>query len=75
VVTCCLGIDVGGKRKGFDAAVVNEHTLLALANRLTKDDVIELVAVWAPKLVGIDSPQGWAPDGETARAGERVLNR
>jgi predicted nuclease with RNAse H fold len=74
VVTCWLGIDVGGQRKGFDAAIVDEHSLLTHANRLTTDDVVRLVVSLTPELVGIDSPVCWAPDGQTTRAGERALN-
>lgn len=74
-VTSWLGIDVGGARKGFDAAVVDEHKLLTLADRLTVDDVLQLATSWAPRLIAIDSPGCWAPDGETTRAGERALNR
>ena len=72
---CWLGVDVGGKRKGFDAAVVTEHRLLTLAGRLDARDVVRLAVDWAPVLIAIDSPRCWAPDGETARAGERALNR
>jgi hypothetical protein len=31
-----LGIDVGGKRKGFDAALIDERRLLTLCGRLTR---------------------------------------
>jgi predicted nuclease with RNAse H fold len=75
VVTCWLGIDVGGQRKGFDAAVVNEGRLLSLAGRLDKHDVVRLVRDRAPTLIAIDSPRCWAPEGKTARAGELELNR
>jgi predicted nuclease with RNAse H fold len=74
-VTSWLGIDVGGKRKGFDAAVVDEHGLLTLAGRLTVDDVVQMAVASRPCQIAIDSPQCWAPSGETARAGERALNR
>jgi predicted nuclease with RNAse H fold len=72
---CWLGIDVGGKRKGFDVAIVDERRLLSLAGRRSAGDVVELINTWGPTLVGIDSPRCWAPDGETARLGERRLNR
>lgn len=75
VVARWLGIDVGGKRKGFDAAVVDERGLCELVGRLNRDDVVTLAQVWTPQLVAIDSPQSWAPDGEITRIGERLLNR
>lgn len=75
IVECWLGIDVGAKRKGFDAAIVDDRRLLTLRGRQTKNDVLELVDACGPALVAIDSPRCWAPDGETTRLGERLLNR
>jgi predicted nuclease with RNAse H fold len=72
---CWLGVDVGGERKGFDAALLDERELIALASGLTVDGVLELAATRAPLLAGVDSPCGWAADGETARHGELLLNR
>jgi predicted nuclease with RNAse H fold len=68
-----LGVDVGGKRKGFDVAVIDDRCLLALVGRLTRDEVAELVEAHRPTLVAIDSPRSCAPDGETSRLGERQL--
>jgi predicted nuclease with RNAse H fold len=72
---CWLGVDVGGKRKGFDVAIVDDRRLVALAARLSRDAVVRRAETWAPTVVGIDSPRCWAPEGETARLGERLLNR
>jgi hypothetical protein len=74
-VTCWLGINVGGERKGFDAALIDEYGVLGMQRRLPAAAVLELVSVAGPTLVGIDGPCCWAPDGETSRAGERLLNR
>lgn len=72
---CWLGIDVGGGRKGFDAALIDECRVLAMYRKLSVAAVLDLVRLTGPKLVGIDGPCCWAPDGETSRAGERQLNR
>ena len=75
VVRRWLGVDVGGKRKGFDVAVVDDSRILTLARGLDCDAVIELVEAEQPTVVAIDSPRSCALDGETTRAGERELNR
>jgi hypothetical protein len=69
---CWLGVDVGGKRKGFDVAVVDDRRLLTLAPRLDRHAVIALVQRDTPMVVAIDAPRSCAPDGHTARAGERL---
>jgi predicted nuclease with RNAse H fold len=70
-----LGVDVGAERKGFDAAVVNERSLLVLRGGLSIDGVIGLVDEYAPLLVALDSPGSCAPAGHTSRADERELRR
>jgi predicted nuclease with RNAse H fold len=74
-MTCWLGIDVGARRKGFDAALIDERGVLAMDRKLSVTAVLELAQVAGPTLVGVDGPCCWAPDGETSRAGERLLNR
>ena len=46
-VTTWLGVDVGGKRKGFDAALIDERRLLHREGRLDLDAVASL----APSVV------------------------
>ena len=70
-----IGIDVGGKRKGFDVAVIDERRLLALVGGLGLDAVIDLVDGERPTVVAIDSPRCCAPTGRTARDCERALAR
>jgi len=70
-----LGVDVGGARKGFDAAVVDERRLIGAWRRCDRDAVVAIVDRVAPVVVAIDSPCGCAADGETARPGERELAR
>jgi predicted nuclease with RNAse H fold len=70
-----LGVDVGGPRKGFDVALIDDRRLLELRSGLRTGDVVDLVAAARPLVVGIDSPRSCAPDGETSRDGERALAR
>ena len=74
-MTTWLGVDVGGRRKGFDAALIGDDRLLELAGRLTRDEVVALVDAAEPEVVGIDSPRCCAPAGRTARDSERLLAR
>ena len=68
-----LGVDVGGRRKGFDFALVDDRRLLRLADRLDRRQAIEFVERHRPAVVAIDSPRSCAPDGHTARDCERQL--
>lgn len=74
-MTVWLGVDVGGVRKGFDAAVVDDHALVALHGRLSRAEVVELAAAHQPEVIGIDSPRECAPAGELTRPAERALRR
>jgi hypothetical protein len=42
-VECWLGVDVGGKRKGFDIALIDDRQILALAGRLDRGAVTKMV--------------------------------
>ncbi len=68
-----LGVDVGGKRKGFDVALVDHRSLIHLAGKLHHEEVVALVQRFQPAVVAIDSPRTSAPDGHTSREGERSL--
>jgi predicted nuclease with RNAse H fold len=70
-----LGVDVGGPRKGFDAALIDDSSVLRLAGRLDRGGVVALVESARPRVVGIDSPRACAPPGETSRDCERALAR
>jgi predicted nuclease with RNAse H fold len=70
-----IGVDVGAERKGFDLAVVDGTSLLALHARLSRADVVEIVTATRPDLVGIDGPRSPAPAGARARDAERQLAR
>jgi predicted nuclease with RNAse H fold len=75
LVALWIGVDVGGKRKGFDVAVIGDRRVLALQGRLTCQQVVDLVMANPPRLAAIDSPRSSAPEGQTAREGERQLAR
>ena len=66
---------MGGKRKGFDAAVIDDRRVLVLQSRMTCQQVVDLVTTNPPAVVAIDSPRSCAPEGKTAREGERQLAR
>jgi len=69
------GVDVGGRRKGFDVAVIDDCQVLALQKRLTCGQVVDLLMENCPAVIAIDSPCCNAPDGCTARDGELQLNK
>ena len=70
-----IGVDVGGKRKGFDAAVIDDRRVLAVKSRMTCQQVVDLVITNPPAVVAIDSPRSCAPGGKAAREGELQLAR
>jgi predicted nuclease with RNAse H fold len=73
-MTTWLGIDVGGPRKRFDVALIDERAVRRL-DRMGCEDVVALVDAERPRVVGIDSPRSCAPPGRTSRADERALAR
>jgi predicted nuclease with RNAse H fold len=70
-----LGVDVGGRRKGFDVALVDECRLLDLRGGLDRRSVVAIVEDMRPAAIGIDGPRSCALDGQSARACERQLAR
>ena len=69
------GVDVGGARKGFHAAMIDDEQVLAVARLQTPGAVTRWLLEQAPALVAVDSPRAPAPSGETSRLGERQLVR
>jgi predicted nuclease with RNAse H fold len=68
------GVDVGGLRKGFHVAVVDDERLVAGPLRLPDAAAaVEWLAERAPALVAVDSPCAVAPAGFRSRPDERVL--
>jgi predicted nuclease with RNAse H fold len=71
-----VGIDVGGRRKGFHGCAVHGSEVVAGPERLL--DVASAVA-WvvdlAPAVIALDSPRSCAPAGASSRDDERELAR
>jgi predicted nuclease with RNAse H fold len=72
-VTGWMGVDVGGRRKGFDIALVIGRHLIDWRRRQSVDQVVACVAESEPAVVAIDSPRSCAAPGHTHRPGEKEL--
>ena len=68
-----MGVDVGGRRKGFDIALVEDQRLIDLRQRQSVDDVVARVASAKPTVVAVDSPRSCAARGRTHRPEEKEL--
>jgi predicted nuclease with RNAse H fold len=68
-----VGVDVGGRRKGFDVAVIDDCRVLVLQSHRTCMQVVEIVVMNRPAVVAVDSPRTYAPEGQAARDSERQL--
>jgi len=66
-----MGIDVGGRRKAFDAALVEGQSLIGLRQRHSVDDIVAWVASMKPSVIAIDSPRSSAAPGQTHRPEEK----
>ena len=69
-----MGVDVGGRRKGFDVALLDDRDMAALIRGQDREAVVELVSIHQPALVAVDSPRSCAPEGHSTRECERELN-
>jgi hypothetical protein len=76
-----VGIDVGGRRKGFHVAAVQQgngdvraHDIdvrfREFAGRSAVEDTIDWVAAQGPAGIAIDSPAAWAPADQRSRPEE-----
>lgn len=70
-----VGVDVGGPRKGFDAAVIDRRRLVSLARLRSAAETAAWLSGFSPETVAVDAPCAAAPDGEASRACERELAR
>ena len=68
-------MDVGGPRKGFDAAVIDRRGVRAIARLRDARDTAAWLAAFEPRLVAVDAPCAPARDGEASRGCERELAR
>jgi predicted nuclease with RNAse H fold len=70
------GVDVGGRRKGFHAAVVDGRRVVAgPINLATPAAAVGWLVGHRPQLVAVDSPCTLAPDGTRSRPDERRFAR
>jgi predicted nuclease with RNAse H fold len=69
-----IGVDVGGRRKGFDLALLDDRQVALLLGGLDREAVLQLVSMHRPALVAVDSPRSCAPEGHSTRECERELN-
>ncbi len=70
------GIDVGGRRKGFHVAVIDEHGLVDGPRRAgSVSAAVSSVRAFRPDLTAVDSPIVPAPDGHHLRECELQLCR
>lgn len=70
-----MGVDVGGARKRFDVALVDDRRVLEVRRRQSVEDVVAWVGQARPAVVAIDSPRSPAPPGQTHRTEEKELAR
>jgi predicted nuclease with RNAse H fold len=68
-----MGVDVGGKRKAFDVALVDDRQLVGLRGRQPVDAVVAWAAEVKPSVIAIDSPRSLAAPATTHRPDERAL--
>jgi len=68
------GVDVGGRRKGFDLAVLDDDRLVESIPRVSSaESARRALAAHRPQVVAIDSPRSAAMAGRTLRECEREL--
>ena len=74
-----VGIDVGGRRKGFHLCAVSEDLTVELAHVQHPSHASEMATQWVgnrdPWCVAIDNPAAWAPPTERSRPCEREFAR
>src|SRR5438034_269322 len=68
-----MGIDVGGRRKGFHVAVVDDDLCLVELKRMQLDEVVTLTQALSASvaMVAVDAPAEWAPPGARSRPCEK----
>jgi predicted nuclease with RNAse H fold len=65
------GVDVGGSRKGFHVALLDDDLRVALERAATVDSCV--AAVRGAAVVAVDAPAAWAEPGERSRVCERAF--
>jgi predicted nuclease with RNAse H fold len=71
-----VGVDVGGRRKGFHVATADERGVIGhIESWRTVAEVVDRLTSIKPEMVAIDSPISPAAAGERSRACERGVAR
>lgn len=70
-----IGVDVGGKRKAFDVALLEDRRVIHLRGRQSVEEVVAWVDAIEPSIVAVDSPRTCAPPGQTHRPAEKRLRQ
>jgi predicted nuclease with RNAse H fold len=71
-----LGIDVGAKRKGLDAVLLDETKGLVDCRRHAGvDEIADMIEGFRPDVVAIDSPPDWGRSPGGSRLTEREIRR
>lgn len=71
-----LGIDVGAKRKGLDAVLLDESMVPSDARRHAGlEEIADLIRQVRPDVVAIDSPPAWGRSPGGSRLTEREIRR
>jgi predicted nuclease with RNAse H fold len=68
-----MGVDVGGRRKAFDVALVDDRRLIDWRRRQSVTQILARVESAEPTVVAIDSPRTCAQPGHTHRPEEKEL--
>lgn len=69
------GVDVGGRTKGFHVAILDEQLSVTVDRSTSIDASVAMLLGHGPRVVAIDSPSAWAPEGERSRPCERIFAR
>ncbi len=67
-----VGIDVGGKKKGFHAILLRSGVLETTISSANPADIVEWCRQGNADVIGVDAPSGWSQSG-SSRAAEREL--
>lgn len=68
-----MGADLGGRRKRFDVALIDDRRVIDARRRQSVDDLIACVLSAKPAVLAVDSPRSGAPPGMTHRPEEKKL--
>lgn len=70
-----VGVDVGGRRKGFHGCALRGDEVVGGPERLPGvESAVAWIEARRPDIVSLDSPKTCAPAGESSRQDERELN-